>query len=106
MKKSLAFLGLIAILSVVAFFETTESLQGFTPSFREEMEEESEEVSGEAEEDYETTLEYSKEGTKIENGYRIETYREYEIYTDEEGNVIKKEPTANYNYLRYKLGEE
>lgn len=106
MKKTLAFLGLIAILGLVAYLETTETQHGFTPSFIEETDEETEEVSGEIDEEYRITLEYSKEGTKIENGYRIETYREYEIYTDEEGNVMKEVPTSNFNYLRYKVGEE
>ncbi|RBP87877.1 hypothetical protein DFO70_11768 [Cytobacillus firmus] len=36
------------------------------------------------------------------DGYIIETYREYEIYKDEEGNVIKQVPTSNFNYLKYK----
>ena len=32
----------------------------------------------------------------------VETYQEYEIYKDENGQVIKKVPTSNYEYLRYK----
>ena len=31
----------------------------------------------------------------------VETYREYEIYKDENGQVIKKVPTSNFDYLRY-----
>ncbi|MFK2824762.1 hypothetical protein QYG89_03585 [Bacillus sp. B190/17] len=36
------------------------------------------------------------------NGYTIETYREYEIYKDEKGNVKQSIPTSNFNYIRYK----
>jgi hypothetical protein len=32
----------------------------------------------------------------------VETYREYEIYKDKNGQVIKKVPTSKYEYLRYK----
>jgi hypothetical protein len=41
-----------------------------------------------------------EETTEID-GYIIETYREYEIYKDNKGEVIKKVPTSNYDYLRY-----
>lgn len=37
-----------------------------------------------------------------EDGYSIEVYQEYEVYKDEQGNVIERVPTENYNYLRYK----
>ncbi len=32
----------------------------------------------------------------------VETYREYEIYKNENGQVVKKVPTSKYEYLRYK----
>lgn len=35
------------------------------------------------------------------DGYIVETYREYEIYTDSQGNVKESVPTSNYNYIRY-----
>ncbi|WP_175638245.1 hypothetical protein [Metabacillus schmidteae] len=38
-----------------------------------------------------------------EDGYSIEVYQEYEVYKDEQGNVIERVATENYNYLRYKL---
>jgi hypothetical protein len=41
-----------------------------------------------------------EEKTEID-GYIVETYREYEIYKDDQGQVIKKVPTSNYDYLRY-----
>jgi hypothetical protein len=49
-------------------------------------------------------LEYLHEKDKDEevDGYIVETYREYEIYKDQDGNIIKQVPTSNFNYLRYK----
>ena len=41
-----------------------------------------------------------EEKTEID-GYIVETYREYEVYKDDKGQVIKKVPTSNYDYLRY-----
>ena len=32
----------------------------------------------------------------------VETYQEYEIYKDENGQVIKKVPTSHFDYLRYR----
>lgn len=41
--------------------------------------------------------------TDIIDGYLVETYREYEIYKDEEGVIIDIVPTSNFNYLKYKI---
>jgi hypothetical protein len=35
------------------------------------------------------------------DGYVVETYREYEIYKNEQGQVVNKVPTSNYDYIRY-----
>ena len=32
----------------------------------------------------------------------VETYREYEVYFNEKGEMEKKEPTSHYEYIRYK----
>lgn len=49
-------------------------------------------------------LEYLHEKDKDEevDGYIVETYREYEIYKDQDGNIIKQVPTSNFNYIKYK----
>jgi len=36
------------------------------------------------------------------DGEIVETYREYEVYYDENGEIEKKEPTSHYEYIRYK----
>jgi hypothetical protein len=48
------------------------------------------------------TLEMQLESKEKINGEIIETYREYEIHYDENGEVLKEIPTSNYNYIRYK----
>jgi hypothetical protein len=49
-------------------------------------------------------LEYIHEEDKDEevDGYIVETYREYEIYRDQDGNIVKQIPTSNYDFIRYK----
>jgi hypothetical protein len=49
------------------------------------------------------SVEMILEETTEDDGDIVEIYREYEIYTDEQGKVIKREPTDNYDYLRYKI---
>lgn len=59
----------------------------------------------ESEYDMNFDLEQKLVEKKTVKGYVIETYREYEIYKDAKGQVLKSVPTANYNYLRYKSKE-
>ncbi|WP_339227112.1 hypothetical protein NSQ77_16385 [Oceanobacillus sp. FSL K6-2867] len=111
MKKILCFIGIIAVLGFTAYLEFPEdSYLGFRSSFTNETNEESEEVSAEVEEvdqfESYSSIEYEKEGTKIADGYRVESYRQYNITEDDEGNIVKKVPTDIYNYLRYKIEEE
>lgn len=40
--------------------------------------------------------------TKKEDGYITETYREYEVYKDKNGKVIKSVPTSKMDTLFYK----
>jgi hypothetical protein len=47
-------------------------------------------------------LKYILEEKNEVDGYIIETYREYEIYIDENGSVIKQIPTSNFEYIKYK----
>jgi hypothetical protein len=41
--------------------------------------------------------------TSKEAGYRVETYREYEIYKNQQGEVKEIVPTPHYEYIRYKI---
>jgi hypothetical protein len=35
------------------------------------------------------------------DGYYVEIYQEYEVYYDEEGNVVKRDPTSKTESVRY-----
>ncbi|MCA1030652.1 hypothetical protein LCL95_06290 [Bacillus timonensis] len=45
--------------------------------------------------------EYKLIDSTVIEGYRVETYREYEIFKNKQGKVIKSIPTSNYDYIRY-----
>ena len=47
------------------------------------------------------TLEMIFEERIIEGDYIIEEYREYEVFRDENGGILKSIPTSNYDYIRY-----
>jgi hypothetical protein len=36
------------------------------------------------------------------DGDVVETFREYEVIYDENGDIVSKEPTDHYEYIRYK----
>jgi hypothetical protein len=46
-------------------------------------------------------LEYMLDDVQKMNGYFVETYQEYEVYYNEEGKVIKREPTSKTESVRY-----
>ena len=45
---------------------------------------------------------HEKDKDKEVDGYIVETYREYEVHRDQDGNIIKQIPTSNYEYVRYR----
>ncbi|WP_099159334.1 hypothetical protein [Virgibacillus ndiopensis] len=110
MKTFLPLLGLILTLVLVAFFDAPNNIKGSDQSNTfYNTDEDTEEVNAQTQENNVPTyssLVYILEESEEVDGSIIKTFREYEIYVDEEGNVIKKVPTSNYNYLTYKNYEE
>lgn len=102
MKKRLALLFVIILLAFIAYVETPTAKinEDYVYYYGETTESEpastSEEVYGAPE------LEYKLEATTVEDGVVLETYREYEIYKNRAGEVVKNVPTSNREYLRYK----
>jgi hypothetical protein len=47
------------------------------------------------------TLEDKLVDTQLIDGYVVEEYREYEVYRDQEGKILKSVPTTNYSYIKY-----
>ncbi|MGE8206394.1 hypothetical protein ACQKP0_17945 [Heyndrickxia sp. NPDC080065] len=103
-KKSLAAIFIICTLIFLAYLngKTENDLSNVhtsIPVFNDEQEETTEEGVN-------PIFEYKFIDSKKEDGYVIETYREYEVYKDRNGTVIKTIPTKNYNYLKYKITEK
>jgi hypothetical protein len=46
-------------------------------------------------------LENRLDSVKQMDGYYVEIYQEYEVYYDEEGNVVKRDPTSKTESVRY-----
>lgn len=46
-------------------------------------------------------LENRLESVEKMDGYYVEIYQEYEVYYDEEGKVVKREPTSKTESVRY-----
>lgn len=47
-------------------------------------------------------LEYKLDDIQKINGYFVEIYQEYEVYYDEAGKVVKREPTSKKESIRYR----
>jgi hypothetical protein len=46
-------------------------------------------------------LEEKLEKTEHVDGYTVETYQEFEVYRDKDGNITKKIPTSKTETLKY-----
>jgi hypothetical protein len=46
-------------------------------------------------------LENRLDSVQMMDGYYVEIYQEYEVYYDEKGNVVKRDPTAKTESVRY-----
>ncbi|WP_428910501.1 hypothetical protein [Niallia sp. Krafla_26] len=131
MKKSLPLIGFMAVVLTMIYLDSPYSLinkehvevtsipnevilaeldaleeQTETVNFSDSnnQDEENAEVtsSSEAKEAFaDYTLEMILEERMIDGEYVIEEYREYEVYRDEDGDIIKSVPTSNFDYLRY-----
>jgi hypothetical protein len=106
MQKTFSLLGVGLILVVVGFLESPmNSNNNGVASFQPDVTQETIEVSAQGQQKTApsfSSLEYILEETKEVNGYIVETYREYELYEDKNGDTVKRVPTSNYDYIRYK----
>ncbi|SHR27015.1 Uncharacterised protein [Mycobacteroides abscessus subsp. abscessus] len=115
MKKYMYILGIIALITLVAYLESPNSplahpnegtnMYSSIPSVEDSdspgATEANSNVENAEEEAVLTSLELKLEKTELVDGYIIETYREYEIYNNEAGEVIESVPTEHYEYLKY-----
>lgn len=104
MRKFYPFVLLLGVFAVVGYMESPvmKPEDHFSPPVSTD-EHEKEAVAGQESEEVMTRMELElvHEGTKMVDGAKVEAYREYEIYKDRDGNIMKEVPTENYNYLKY-----
>ena len=108
-----SILFIVFILGVIAYLDTAELQSNDTATFLTSVavNEDTEETIGDGDVNQSKedpldslipNLEYRLIETSLtKDGYLLETYREFEIYEDESGDILKSVPTANYEYIRY-----
>jgi hypothetical protein len=115
MKKYMYLIGVFALITLVAYMESPNStlthpnvptnMYPSIPSVDDSDTSETTEANSDVENDEEeavlASLELKLEKTELVDGYIIETFREYEIYHNEAGEVVKSVPTDHYEYLKY-----
>ncbi|GKU81353.1 hypothetical protein [Niallia sp. NCCP-28] len=101
MKKSAIFFILILLVALVAYIETPNARINKQYVYYYGTTDESEEASTSTESLSAPELEYQLDSTVKEGGYILETYREYEIYKDKNGEVIKTKATSNTQTIKY-----
>ncbi|WP_407270562.1 hypothetical protein [Radiobacillus sp. PE A8.2] len=106
MRTSFALLGLILVMVVMAFLNgqdiTDDQTQATIYSSQDNLEASANAEGQETVVHAFNSLEWVLEDTNTVGEYIVETYQEYEIYTDENGTVIQELPTANFQYLRFR----
>ncbi|MHC0038259.1 hypothetical protein [Pseudoneobacillus sp. C159] len=119
MNKFLSLVGVLLCLGLAFYYDS--STASLTNEFRasilytpEEMEtvsmQDEVRIEEETDETDQTegiipTFEYLLEKTEELDGYVVETYREYEFYRNDNGQLLKKIPTKHLDFIRYKKTE-
>ncbi|WP_047982310.1 hypothetical protein [Ornithinibacillus contaminans] len=103
MKTTLSILGGLAIILLVTLLDSSLTSDEST-NYYQMIDEESVDAdtsNQSIQKSVSTYFEYRLEEMKEVDGYIVETYQEYEVHEDAEGEVISRIPTSNYNYLKY-----
>ncbi|MUK87973.1 hypothetical protein GMD78_06120 [Ornithinibacillus sp. L9] len=105
MKTSVYLLGLVAIFILVGFLEAQTIMDNEKKTNHYNFTDETESVNASGEPNLPSSTQYVLEESREEDGEIVEVYGEYEIYEDENGVVVERVPTSNYEFLRYKEEE-
>ncbi|WP_409291293.1 hypothetical protein [Peribacillus sp. SCS-37] len=100
MKNYFPLICLAGLLAFTAFIETPgsdQNKQGGTLQVT--YDPESEPLQAE---EMTMRLENRLVGAEEQDGYIVEKYQEIEVYSDENGSIIKTVPTSHFEYLKYK----
>ncbi|CAI9388442.1 hypothetical protein ACTQ5K_05165 [Niallia sp. Sow4_A1] len=100
--KKISFILVIVLLAFIAYIETpTASINKNQVLFYSPTNED-QEVSSNTDEIFGAPeLEYKLEETKEEDGFIVEVYREYEIYKNRQGDIVKTVATDNTEFIHY-----
>ncbi|MEO2076100.1 MAG: hypothetical protein ABGX20_12095 [Bacillus sp. (in: firmicutes)] len=91
---------LIAILGFAAYLDSPFSFLNKDYSYSADQPVMAQPVDVEPTEDTPVLEEKLEKREKVD-GYILETYEEYEVYKDKDGNVVKSEPTGKTDTLKY-----
>ncbi|MEW9110617.1 MAG: hypothetical protein AB2374_14810 [Cytobacillus gottheilii] len=117
MKRLMPLLGAAAIILIIAYYETAYSIEDGAfneqydypqiPVVNESSEEDDVTVSASEDSDplagLTPEIELKYESETIEDGYLVETHRQYEVYRDHNNQIIQSVPTSHYEYIRYRI---
>ena len=103
LKKILMLIGVLSLFLMIGFLNSWDNIAESQPYIQSTSVQKDKETSIQLKENsIPTSFDYIFEERKEVDDFIVETYREYEIYEDEDGNIIKKVPTSNYDHLKYK----
>ena len=91
---------LIAILGFAAYLDSPYSFLNKDYAYSADQPVMAQPVDVEVSEDIPVLEEKLEKREKVD-GYILETYEEYEVYKDKDGNVVKSEPTGKTDTLKY-----
>lgn len=99
-KKGPALLGLIIILGLTAYLDSPYSIINRSYSYSASEPVLAQPIEEMNPTDTPTIKEKLEKKEKVD-GYIVEIFREYEIYKDKDGNVVKSVPTSKTDMLKY-----
>jgi hypothetical protein len=100
MRTKTSILGLILVLAFGAYLESPFSFLNLKYSYTADQPVMAQPVKVEEPSNVPDVID-KLEKKKKEDGYIVETYQEYEIYKDKEGNITKEVPTGRTDTLQY-----
>lgn len=92
---------LVLLIGTMAYLDSSQARNSEIGSFPVAAEEE--EATSAKEQPLFTVLEEKKIASEVKDGYRVETYQEFEVLKDADGKTVEVKPTENYSYLKYKV---
>jgi hypothetical protein len=101
MKIKLAILGGVLVLALTALLDSPPNPRNDSMYYNFTNGESVDADAQATERSVSYSYEFLLDDMKEVDGYIVETYREYQIHKDENGNEIIRIPTSNYQYLRY-----